>query len=332
MKKYDVVGIGSALLDFTYEVDDSLINDLGLKKGEMQLIDNNKSKEILKKLVKYPVKISPGGSSSNTVAGVAFLGGKSVLLGKVGKDEYGKIYETMTKESNVISRLKKHEFEITGHAITFINPDGQRSFATNLGASQYLVKEDLDEEYIRDSKFLHIEGYLLENPNLRSVVLEAIKIAKISGTIVSLDLSDSGLIKRNLDLFKEFVKEYVDIVFANETEAKAFTDKEPGDAVFDISDISEIAVVKLGENGSLLRSNKILVEIPAYKNPDFKNTNGAGDSFAAGFLFGLVNELDLEKSGKLASYVASLVVGNSGARLEKSDLEKITKFRFTKLL
>lgn len=323
--KYHVIGIGSALLDFTFEVSDSFLEELGLKKGEMKLIDREKSKEILNKLKDYPVKISPGGSASNTIAGVSYLGGNSAFIGKLGNDSHGKIYEEKTKEAGIATFFSKHETEITGHAITFITPDFERTFAVHLGASSHFKKEDLEESPIKESRILHLEGYQLGDPELQKVVYHAVKTAKENNLLVSMDLSDAGLVKQNLSLFKDFIKKYVDIVFANESESYAFTGKEPEDALLELSKLSDIVIIKLGENGSLIRANNTNYKIPSYKTKVI-NTNGAGDMYSAGILYGITNNIDFEKSGKIASYSASLVVGKPEARYGPELKDKIDKF------
>jgi sugar/nucleoside kinase (ribokinase family) len=318
MKKYDVVGIGNSLLDFTFNVDDSLLTELGLNKGEMVLIDKEKSRQIFDKLMDYNHLVSPGGSCSNTIAGIGLLGGKVAFLGKLGKDENAEIYEKQTSEFGVISSFKKHDNEITGHAITFITPDKERTFATHLGASVHFSKEDVLEDIIKDAKILHLEGYTLEAPLLKSATLHAIDIAKKNNVRLSIDLSDSGLINRNLDFIKTLLKQDFDIVFVNEKEAESLTKKTPNNAVNELGGLCEIAVVKLGKEGSLIKNRGSLYKIPAYK-VEVINTNGAGDMFAAGFLFGLSKNLDIVTSGKLASYLASLVVNCPGARLDKKN-------------
>ena len=323
--KYQVIGIGSALLDFTFQVDDNFLKKLGLKKGEMQLIDREKSIDILNKLENYPAKISPGGSASNTIAGIAYLGETSAFISKLGNDSNGKIYENKTKEAGVNAFFSKHPSEITGHAITFITPDFERTFAVHLGAAIHFKKEDLEESLIKESKILHLEGYQLGDNQLKEVVYHAVKIAKENNLLVSLDLSDAGLVKQNLALFKDFIKKYVDIVFANESEAFAFTGKEGEDALLEISKTCKIVIVKLGEEGSLIRANNKIYKIPPYKTKVI-NTNGAGDMYSAGILFGIINNLDMEKAGKIASYSASLVVGKPEARYGPELKGMIDKF------
>jgi sugar/nucleoside kinase (ribokinase family) len=325
MKKYNVIGIGNALLDLTFNVDDRFLHELGLIKGEMRLIDREKSLKILLLLKNLPHKISPGGSSSNTAAGVSYLGGKSAFIGKLGKDNYGEIYEKKTKEAGTIPFLLKHASESTGYALTLITPDFERTFAVYLGAAIHLSKEDIEELSIKDASILHLEGYQLGTEKLRDVVKKAAKIAKENNILISLDLSDAGLVKGNLKIFKEFIKEYVNIVFANESEAFAFTGKKDEDALLEIAKICDIAIVKIGEKGSLIRANNKTYKIPGYKTK-VVNTNGAGDMYSAGILYGITNNLDFEKAGKIASYSASLVVGRPEARYGKELKEIIEMF------
>ena len=324
MKKYDVIGIGSPLLDFIVEVDDNVLAEMDLKKGEMHLINEEKSKEILKKLKKHSVKTAPGGSSANTLAGVSVLGGSSLLMGKIGKDKHGDIYEQKTSDQGVSVRLSRHD-KMTGHAITFITPDAERSFAVHLGAALHFRKHDVFDDEIVASKILHIEGYQLEDHELKAASLHAMKIAKEHDVKVSIDLSDPALIGRNLDDLKELVKEYADIIFVNETEAEAFTGKKEEDALHEIYDICEIAIVKLGDKGSLIKANDMIYRIPIHK-VDVVNTNGAGDAYAAGILYSIANNIDIEKAGKIAAYISGQVVASTGARLDRSLKEDIAKF------
>ena len=324
IKKYDVIGIGSPLLDFIIEVDDNVLAEMDLKKGEMHLVDEEKSKQILKKLEKYEVKTSPGGSAANTLAGVGILGGNAVFLGKIGKDKNGDFYEQKTSEDGVNSRLSKHDSIATGHTITFVTPDSERTFATHLGASLHFRKEDIFEEDIKNSKILHVEGYQLEDPELKNTAVHAMKIAKEHGVKISVDLADPALIGRTLKDLREIVKKYADVVFVNEKEAEVFTGKKEEEALHEIYDMCEIAIVKLGENGSLIKANGMIYRIPIHK-VNIVNTNGAGDAYAAGILYSIANNIDMEKAGKIAAYISAKVVEQTAARLKNIGMEKYIK-------
>lgn len=322
---YDVTGIGSPLLDIIIEVEDEILFKIGLKKGHMHLIDEDKSKEILNILENYPMEIAPGGSSANTLAGISNFGGKCIFFGKVGNDSYGDLYIRESERVGVETMLSKLEKK-TGHAITLITPDSERTFATHLGAALHFRQEDVIESYIKNSKILHIEGYLLELPEIREATIYAMSIAKANNVKVSIDLSDASLISRIPDVIDKVVNEYSNIVFVNEDEARAFTGKESMDALNMIYSMCDIAVVKLGAEGSLIKKDNDVYTIPAYRT-NVVNTNGAGDMYAAGVLYGISNDLPIERAGKIGSYTSSLIVSQTGARLnEKIDMQKISDF------
>jgi len=321
-KEFDVVGIGNVLLDIVYNVEENILEEFQLIKGGFTLINKKQSQYILDKLKSYNPTINPGGSCSNTIAALSCFGVKTALIGKIGEDEFGNIYEKSTISLGTNSKLLKHPIEMTGHAITFITPDKERTFAVHLGASSFLNIEDISKDTISNSKILHLEGYQLADPYLREIVSHAVKIAKSEKVKISMDLSDFSLIQNNHDLFKQFITDYIDIVFTNEEEAKAFTGKEPLEALHDMSENVDVAIVKLGENGSLIKSNNIVYEIKA-EDTIVKNTNGAGDAYAAGLLNGIVNNLDFDKAGKIASMSASMIVSNESTRFSNDQFTKV---------
>jgi len=311
MKKYDVYGVGNALMDIIIDANPDLLNELNLKKGQMQLIDDIQSKVILEKIKLVDMKEIPGGSAANTIAGINSLGGKVVFCGKVGDDRPGELYVQKMVEEGVGSNIKKDK-EATGHAITFITPDTERTFATFLGAATDLKKEDVNKDELINSKILHVEGYMLEGNNKESA-LHAIQIAKENGVKISIDLADPGFVERNLDDLKEIVKGSY-ILFANEEEAKTFTGKEGEEALNELSKYCEIAIVKFGPKGSSIKQGDDIHKIEGFKI-EAVDTTGAGDMYAAGILYGITNNLDLQKSGELASFAAAKVVEQIGARL-----------------
>jgi sugar/nucleoside kinase (ribokinase family) len=310
--EYDVLGIGSALLDFTVMVDDADLKKFGLRKGGMELIDADRSRDILSSLSGRAMEITPGGSSANTLAGLSMLGGKGIFLGKVGNDPHGDRYIADTERSGVKSDIGRHD-SMTGHAITFITPDSERTFATHLGAALMLNRDDVREDHIQNSKIIHLEGYLFEPPGLLDACMRALELAKKHNVIISIDLSDPGLIHRIRPTFEKVVREYANIIFVNEDEARAFTGKEKEHALHHISELSDIAVVKLGSEGSLIKSGGLVYRIPVCVT-DVVNTNGAGDMYAAGVLYGIARGYSPERSGRIGSFVSSRVVAQVGAR------------------
>jgi sugar/nucleoside kinase (ribokinase family) len=319
MKKntpYDVVGMGSALLDITVRSDDALLAQLGFQKGSMHLIDAKQSAAILKRIEGLSPKFSPGGSAANATAGVNDLGGRGLFLGAVGDDDYGRIYIRETEKTGVKTRIGVYN-TLSGHAVTFITPDGERTFATHLGAALNFSERDVNEDDIDSSKVIHLEAYLFEMDDLYRACVKAMKAAKTSGTLVSIDLSDSSLVERIYDRIRLTVEEYADILFANEEEAFRFTgERDESSALDKLAAICPFAAVKTGERGSLIKANGQVYKINAVKTHTV-NTNGAGDIYAAGILYGLTHGLTVEDSGNIASAAAALIVASHGARLEE---------------
>ena len=315
-KTIDVMGLGSALMDFLVEVDDNTLMEFDLKKGEMHLVDQEKTKSVLQKIKdkNLEIEIIPGGCASNTLKGIALLGGHVIFCGAVGKDEHGEIYEQEIQKLGVQSKVSPPPPNMTGHAVTFITPDSERTFSTHLGAAIHLRPEHVLEDDIKKSQVLHLEGYQLEG-DTRATVLHAIEFAKKHNTLVSIDLADPGVIRRNKEFIADLVKNKIDIVFMNEMEAKEFTGKEEHEALAHAQDLCQITIVKLGAKGSLIASQGETFTIdPIKANP--VDTTGAGDSYAAGFLYGLTHNWPLDKAGKLGSLLAARVIEQKGAGMK----------------
>jgi sugar/nucleoside kinase (ribokinase family) len=323
---YDVLGIGSPLLDITINIEDKDLASLDFKKGSSMLISQAESENILKILNGSKQWIAPGGSVQNTLSGLAALGNHPAFLGVIGDDKHGRDYSRLIGEAGITSFLQKNENFATGHSIILITPDGERTMATCLGAALAFNKNQISEEQIENSRILHLEAYQLEDEVLREAVLRAIGIAKKAGVLISLDLSDAGLVCRNKLLFKQIVKDHINILFANETEAKEFTDKDGYDALKAISNNCDIAIVKLGEKGSLIKTGDEIFQIEPVK-VEVINTNGAGDTYAAGILHGILNQLDLKSAGDIASHISALTVASQGATMDKKHFDKIAKYK-----
>jgi sugar/nucleoside kinase (ribokinase family) len=324
--KYDICGIGSPLIDLLAKVDETLIARLGVDKGGMFLFSDEDLQRVYMHIEEFIVKTTPGDSTANTIVGASNLGAKTSYIGKIGEDVHGKMFdESLTKE-NVISLLKSSKVH-TGKVIALITPDSQRTMVVNLGASKELDEEDIDEEDIKNSNIFHVTGYQLEEPKLKAASMKALKVAKQNGVKISIDLADFNLVKRNLDFLKEVIEEYADIVFANEDEAEAFTDMLPEEALREISNHCDIAVVKIGSEGSMIKKGDEIINIPSFKVKAV-DTTGAGDMYAAGFLYGLSKGLELKKCGKIGSYAASKVVSQIGARLDSALIKEIKDKEF----
>lgn len=308
-----VLGLGNALVDLLIQIDnDSFLSKFKLPKGSMQLYDQEFINNMLEATSGFPRSISSGGSAANTIHGMANLGVKTGFMGKIGHDELGNFFKEDLVNHNIDPTLFYGSAD-SGKAVALISPDSERTFTTFLGASLELGAEDLDAKHFSNYDYFHIEGYLVQNHDLIS---RAVALAKGAGCKVSLDLASFNVVDDNLDFLRELIKNYVDILFANEEEAKSFTGKEPLKALHDIAEITDIAVVKTGKKGSLVKQNSIVHEIgiiPA-KSVD---TTGAGDLYAAGFLYGLVNNNSLDKCGAFGSVLSSKVIEVIGAKMDE---------------
>ena len=313
-KKYDAAAICSPLVDVTANVGDELLSQLGLSKGSMHLISEEESKAALAKLAGAPLVLSAGGSAANALAGVTGLGGSGLLIGVVADDDYGKLFANETESSGAETRFAVRG-GATGRAITFITPDGERTFATHLGAAELLSPDDINEADIASAAVLHLEGYLLENQY--DACVKAMNAAKNAGSLVSLDLADGALVKRISERMHSTVEKFADIVLANEDEAAAFTgERDVRRALTILGEACGFAVIKIGAEGSLIQTGGKVYETPAVKT-EVVNTNGAGDMYAAGIIFGLARGFAPDVCGRLASAAAALVVSRATARLRE---------------
>ena len=321
MKTYDIYGIGSALMDTLIHVNDKDLEDLKLKKGTMHLVDDTHINFISTVMRKRKQEKQAGGSVSNTIAGAANLGAKTFFNARIGRDKLGFDYENITKSQGIYCDLKKDD-TTTGHLISLITKDGERTFTTYLGSAVNFNKNDLNIKALKKSKILHMEGYMLEHESQKKALLKAMRIAKRNNIVVSIDLSDPSLIERNLEEFRRIVKKYVDILFLNEKEAEVFTGQnDPKRALLVASTYVNLAVVKTGPEGSMMKIRNKVLMFKSFPTKKVIDTTGAGDMFAAGILYGIAKNLSLEQAGKIASFAATKVIEQTGARIEY-DLQK----------
>lgn len=317
MKK--VLGMGNALVDILVKINsDHLLDEFDLPKGSMQLVDKVKSQQLIRAIGHLNYEIASGGSAANTINGLANLDQSCGYIGKIHDDKFGKVFsDDMTKKG--IEAILLYGSQDTGIATTLISEDSQRTFATYLGAAVELSPTDLKTEYFNDYHYFHIEGYLVQNHELIEM---AVKLAKIHGLKVSIDMASYNVVESNLDFLRKLVKEYVDIVFANEEESKAFTGKDPQKALAEISGMCEIAIVKVGANGSMAKTQQEEISVNAIEAIPV-DTTGAGDLYAAGFLYGLANNLSLEKCAKLGSLLGGNVIEVIGPKMDNNRWAKI---------
>jgi len=309
MKK--ILGIGNALVDALVEIpNESILNKFGLKKGGMEMISSDLKNKIHRELYGLKQTVASGGSASNTIYGLAQLGAQTGYIGKIGEDEIGDFFKKDMEKVGVTTHLSYSKID-TGIATTFITKGGERTFATYLGAAATQAPEDLHEHIFSMYDLIHVEGYLIFN---RDLVLSICRLAKKSGLKISMDMASYNLVEVMRPLMEELLRDYVDIIFANEAEAYAFTRKKEQEALEVLSSYCPISVVKLGVEGSLAHVNGETTIIPAIKAHCIDST-GAGDIFAAGFLYGIINNYPLAETGALASKLGAKCVETIGARI-----------------
>jgi len=317
MKK--VLGMGNALVDIMTKLKgDDLLAKYNLPKGTMQLVDHTFIKDLLDATLHLPKKISSGGSAANTIHGLSRLGIQSSFLGKVGDDEFGKAFKD-DLEKSLIHPMLFYSLSPTGRVFALVSPDGERTFATYLGAAVELSEDDIDSDVFKGYDIFHIEGYLVQNHRL---IEKAVRLAKRNHLIVSLDMASHNVVRSNRDFLSTLIEEYVDILFANEEEARAYTGMSPLDALKSLSSECDIAIVKLGEHGSMVRKGKEEWAIRPV-NAHCLDTTGAGDLYAAGFIYGLIHDMDLQRCGNIGSLVSGKVIEVLGAKLEEEHWEEI---------
>ena len=317
MKK--ILGMGNALVDILIRLEtDEILPALGLPKGSMQLVDAIRSQEILSALKNHTRSLSAGGSAANTIHGLAKLGSPVGYIGVIGEDELGGSFVMDMINAGVEPHMV-HSHQETGRAVGLITPDSERTFATFLGAAIELMPEHLNPDVFKKYDYFHIEGYLVQNHRL---IERAVMLAKEQNLLVSLDLSSYNIVEENLDFLKEIIAKYVDIVFANEEEARAFTGKEPYDAVVEISGICDVAIVKTGSKGSLIKSKDALIEIGIIQVTPL-DTTGAGDLYAAGFLYAHSLGKGLKECGEIGALMAGNVIEVMGSKMNDTQWGKV---------
>ena len=319
MKK--ILGMGNALTDVLVQLDNEIhLEKLGLPKGSMQLVDSNKNTAVQEYIRNMSKQMIAGGSASNTMRGIACLGGYSTFVGMVGNDEVGKVFEQELKDTGVSTNLFFSNTP-SGTATAFISPDGERTFATHLGAAIGMTAELLTPELFKGYDIFHIEGYLVQNHDL---IRKAVHIAKYEGLKVSLDLASYNVVEENLEFLQTLVRDYVDILFANEEEALAFTGKQPEEALDIISKMVEYAIVKVGKKGSLIKykGNVVAEGITDNKRVD---TTGAGDFYAAGFLYALASGMTVEKAAHYGKILSGNIIEVVGVKLTDQQWNNIKR-------
>ncbi|MDR2467009.1 MAG: adenosine kinase [Prevotellaceae bacterium] len=314
-----VLGAGNALVDILAIIPDhSLLEKYKLPVGSMQHVDEPTANRVYDELKQFAPSVVSGGSAANAVRAMAELGMTAGFFGKVGHDELGDLYDKDLRAAGIHSLLKRDDAS-TGRAMVLVLPDAERTFAVHLGAAALMNPDDIPAEAFDDYDCLHIEGYLIQN---HSLIETAMKCAKQKGKTVSLDLASYNVVEEHLDFLRGIVERYTDIVFANEEEARAFAGVEPEKAVEILGSLCDIAVVKLGARGSIVKHGDELHRLPAIPVTPVDLT-GAGDLYAAGFFRALSSGLDLAACAKAGTVCAAEIIKLIGTKLPAEALSNV---------
>jgi sugar/nucleoside kinase (ribokinase family) len=324
-KSFDVVGIGNAIVDVLVQSDDAFLENHGLTKGTMALVDQSRAERLYASV--GPGLETSGGSAANTLAGLAQLGAKAGFIGRVRDDQLGAIF------AHDIRSVGAH-FETTAatsgpstaRCLILVTPDAQRTMCTYLGASVNLHPADLDLDLVRQAKVLYLEGYLWDSDEAKQAFIAAAEVIRESGGQVALSLSDAFCVDRHRQSFQELVDGHVDILFANEMEITSLYQANSfEEAVDQVRGCCQVAALTRSAEGSLVLSGEQSLPIAPYKLGALVDTTGAGDLYAAGFLYGYTRGQSLERCGRLGSLCAGQVVTQLGPRPQGSLSELVAR-------
>ena len=312
----DVVGIGNAIVDVISQSDDAFLAAQGLNKGTMALIDTARAEELYGAM--GPAIEASGGSAANTMAGLASLGGTGAFIGKVRNDQLGGIFRHDIRATGLIfDTPAATEGEPTARSLIFVTPDGQRTMNTFLGASVALGPDDLDAELIGRAKITYLEGYLWDAPAAKAAFVQAAKTAHEAGRRVALTLSDPFCVERHRESFLELVEAHVDLLFANEDEITSLYRVGDFDAALQkVRGHCEVAVLTRSAHGAVILSGEEVHMVDAEPLERVVDTTGAGDLYAAGFLYGYTSGKSLYDCGRIGAIAAAEVISHYGARPE----------------
>ncbi len=312
--RYDVIGVGNAIVDVIATADDAFLGQHGIEKGAMTLIDEDRAKTLYAAM--GPGQEVSGGSAANTLAGIASLGGRGAYIGKVANDQLGEIFGHDLRATGVeYSTAPLVGGPATARCLILVTPDAQRSMNTFLGASTLFSEEDVDAERIAAARITYLEGYLYDRDEAKAAFVRAADIARKAGRKVALTLSDPFCVDRHRASFRDLVANHVDVIFANEAELKSLYQMESFDAALAaVRAETHIAAVTRSEKGAVIVSGEQSVAVPADPVEKLVDTTGAGDLFAAGFLLGLARGASLETCGRLGVMAAAEVISHVGAR------------------
>ncbi|PLS23243.1 adenosine kinase [Neptunicoccus cionae] len=322
-KKYQVVGIGNALVDVLASCDDSFLSDNGVEKGIMQLIDTDRAAELYGMM--GPATEISGGSAANTIAGIAALGGRTAYVGKVKDDQLGDIFAHDMRAQGAdydVPRSPKSETHETGRCMVLVTPDSERSLNTYLGVSEHLGPDDIDTDMMAEAEWIYLEGYRFDGSESKAAFAKAIEACKSTGGKVSFTLSDPFCVDRHHQAFRDMIRDHIDLLFCNEHEMAAMYPADTLDeSIAQAAERVSIVACTVGAKGAIIVKDGERTEAPA-EAAKVVDVTGAGDLFAAGFLHGLVNGRDMLTCGRMGCIAAGEIISHIGARPE-ADLGKL---------
>ena len=302
---------------------DDVLHKYGIARGSMSLVDSALQSEVSKAVAGRPYSLSLGGSADNTIRAMARLGAEVGFIGKVGRDTTGDFFEQALDNLGIAPVIFRGTNR-SGKCVSLISPDGERTMLTHLGAALEMVADEISPAIFEDYDCLYVEGYLVQNHQLIEC---AISTAKSCGLKVAIDLASFNVVEENIEFLRRIVAQYVDIVFANEDEARVFSgESEPINALQYISEMCELAVVKIGMRGALIKQGEQVVHVGIMEAAKRVDTTGAGDFYAAGFLYGLTQGLDLRQCGTIGAVTAGKVIEIVGTTLSDEAWEEILTY------
>ncbi|MGM9758534.1 MAG: adenosine kinase [Parabacteroides sp.] len=314
-----VIGLGNALVDVLLKLEsDATLQEIGIAKGAMEMIDREKMISIRQAQERLERSMAPGGSVCNSMRAISYLGGQAAFIGKIGDDTVGRFYEEALRKAGTKPFFQR-EGAYSGSCTVLISPDGERTMCTYLGPAAQIDPEKITDEMLSAYDYLYIEGYLIVNEPL---VRHTMERAKRLGLKVALDLSNFNIVNAFKPLLSDLIPNYVDILFSNESEAEAFTGQPAQDAVRTLSQWVDVAIVTIGKEGQLIGSEDRFIAVPAEGGKPI-DTTGAGDNFAAGFLYGQSIGATLEQSARIGSLLSGYVIGVVGPQIPDHAWETI---------
>ncbi len=325
MKKYNIYGIGNALVDIEFEVEEEFFRTNEIEKGVMTLVDEERQTKMVKAIDGERIKKQGGGSAANTMIGVSQFGGSGFYSCKVANDDYGKFYMNDLTKAGLDTNLNQDKLEegITGKCLVMVTPDADRTMNTFLGITATLDSSAIDEEAIKNADYVYIEGYLITSDNGKEAMKQTKALAERYGVKTSITLSDPAIVNFFKPSFEEVIGEGVDLLFCNEDEAMQYTGTDNLlEAREKLKFIAKRFAITLGKNGAMIFDGDTFIDIESYK-VDAIDSNGAGDMFAGAFLYGITNGHSYADAGKIASLAASKIVSKFGPRLEDGQAKEI---------